>query len=264
MIREALTFLLTPTSPIAKKYGFLYQSISLAHRFERCKKAWLPHLKNCQDLFTETVHGLPQQKSVVILGSAHLHEIPLHLLVQNFENITLVDIIHPLKLHWIAKRNSRLKLITLDLSGSLDKLDSIQSLEDLHELLRQLQSQTLFHFEADLIVSANVLSQLGLLPIEALEKKLKRKLTIEEKDQICTAFAQLHLQNFKNCQGHKLIYADREVLYRSPQGELIYKGHYPVDFTGFTKIKEWEWLLAPLKEASKEYSIEMKIEAFEK
>lgn len=262
MIREAITFLFTPTSPIAKKYGFLYQSIALSHRYERCKKAWLPHLKNCQDLFTETVQSLPQKKSVVILGSAHLHEIPLHLLLQNFETITLVDMIHPLKLHWMAKRNPRLKLITLDLSGSLDKLDSVHSLEDLHSLLHQLQSKTLFNFEADLVVSANILSQLGLLPIEALEKKLKRSLTIEEKDHICTAFAQLHLQNLKSCQGQKLLYADRKVIYRSPDQDIIYQGYYPVNFAGFKKVKGWTWLLAPLKEASKEYSIEMRIESY--
>lgn len=262
MIREAFTFLLTPTTPIAKKYGFLYQSIALAHRYERCKKVWLPHLKNCQDLFTDTLKDLPQKKSIVVLGSAHLHEIPLHLLMENFENITLVDIIHPLKLHWIAKRNPRLKLITQDLSGSLDKLDSVHSLEELHELLQILQSETQFHFEADLIISANILSQLGLLPIQALEKKLKRNLTIEEKDQICSSFAKLHLQNLKNCQGQKLLYADREVTYRSPEQDIIYQGHYPVDFTGFKKIRGWKWLLAPLKEASKEYSIEMKIESY--
>lgn len=262
MIREAITFLFTPTTPLAKKYGFLYQSIALGRRYQRCKKMWLPHLKNCQDLFNDAASKLPQKKSVVVLGSAHLHEIPFHLLVENFDEITLVDIIHPLKHHRLAKRNHRLKLVTADISGSLAKLNNVHSLEDLHELLAQLQSQTLFNFKADLIISGNILSQLGLLPIEAMEKKLKRHLTIEEKDKICTAFAQLHLQNLKKCQGQKLIYADREVIYRSPQGEIIYQGHYPVDFAGFTKIKNWTWLLAPLKEASKEYSIEMSINSY--
>ncbi|MGZ3772908.1 MAG: hypothetical protein ACXVCY_05300 [Pseudobdellovibrionaceae bacterium] len=262
MIREALIFLLTPTTPLAKKYGFLYQSIALSHRYERCKKFWLPHLKNCQDLFTETVQRLPQKKSVVVLGSAHLHELPLHLLLKTFESIVLVDIIHPLKLHWAAKRNSRIKLVTQDLSGSLEPLDSVQSLEDLNELLRNLREQEVFCYNADLIISANIISQLGLLPIEAMERKLKRELTIEEKDRICTAFAELHLNNLKKCNGRKLLYTDREVTYRSPQGDIIYRGHYPVDFNGFNKIKNWVWQLAPLKEASKEYSIEMKIESY--
>ncbi|MGZ3840560.1 MAG: hypothetical protein ACXVCA_00640 [Bdellovibrio sp.] len=263
MISEALTFLFTPTIPLAKKYGFLYQSIALGQRYKRCKKAWLPHLKNCQDLFTATVRKLPQKKSVVILGSAHLHEIPVHLLEPNFESITLVDIVHPLKHHLLAKRNTRVKLVTCDISCCLDKMDDIQSLEELQRTLQDLQSQSLFHFEADLIISANILSQLGLLPIESMERKLKRSLTIEEKDKICTGFAELHLKNLKNCSGKKLLYADREVLYRSPSNEIIYKGHYPVNFSGFSKIKDWNWMLAPLKEASKDYSIEMKIEAFE-
>ncbi|UOF00057.1 hypothetical protein [Bdellovibrio reynosensis] len=263
MIREALIYLLNPATPLAKKYGFLYSSVALQHRYERCKKIWIPHLKNCQDLFLEAVNKLPQKKSVIILGSAHLHEIPMHLLVQNFESITLVDVIHPLKHHWLAKRNSRLKLITMDLSNSLDKLDALTSFADLQELLSALTKEKLFHFEADLIVSANILSQLALLPIDALEKKIKRPLTLEEKDLVCTAFAENHLKNLSQCQGRKLIYADREVIYRDPKGEEIYKGHYPVDFAGYKKLKEWMWMLAPLKEASKDYSIEMKIEAYE-
>lgn len=263
MIREALIYLLTPTSPLAKKYGFLYQSVALEHRYERVKKHWLPHLKNCQDLFLESLKDLPQKKSVVVLGSAHLHEIPWHLLEKNFETITLVDVVHPLKHHWLAKRTSRLRLITQDLSKALDRLETVQSLEDLHKLIKDLKNEELFHFEADLIISANILSQLALLPIESLEKKIQRPLTIEEKDSICTAFAENHLRNLRNCPGKKLVYADREVIYKDPQGKVIYTGHYPVSFAGFKKLKEWMWTLAPLKEAAKDYSIEMKIEAYE-
>lgn len=263
MIREAIIYLLTPTSPIAKKYGFLYSSIALKSRYERCKKAWLPHLKNCQDLFLESIKDLPSKKSVVILGSAHLHEIPMHLLVENFEQITLVDVIHPLEHHRLAKRNSPLKLIHQDLSKSLDQLENVKSLADLHELTARLEKTELFHFEADLIVSGNILSQLALLPLDAVERKTKTKLTIEEKDFVCTAFAEMHLKNLKNCKGKKIIYSDRVVTYKDPKGEVIYQGQYPVNFTAFKKLKDWVWNIAPLKEASKEYSIEMKIEAYE-
>ncbi len=107
------------------------------------------------------------------------------------------------------------------------------------------------------------MSQLALLPIEAVERKIKRKLSVEEKDVICTAFADSHLQNLKRCRGHKLIYCDREVLYRDPKGELVYQGSYPVLFTDWTPIESWIWGIAPLKEASNDYSIEMKIESYE-
>ncbi|MDG0817142.1 hypothetical protein [Bdellovibrio svalbardensis] len=264
MIFESLEFFLTPTTPLARKYGFLYSSISLKHRYERCKKMWIPHLKNCQDLFTDAVASLPQKKSVVILGSAHLHEIPMHLLLENFEQITLVDVVHPLKHHWLAKRNHRVKLITQDLTEALQHLEKLNSLDELHALGQELAGKDLFHFEADLIVSANLLSQLALLPIDAIEKKLKRELTVDEKDQICTDFAQTHLKNLEGCKGKKLIYADREVIYKDPQGEVIYRGHYPVNFAGYKELKKWNWVLAPLGEASKKYSVEMNIEAYSK
>lgn len=223
---------------------------------------WIPHLKNCQDLFTDTVASLPQKKRVVVLGSAHLHEIPMHLLVDNFEQITLVDVVHPLKHHWLTKRNPRLKLVTQDLTQALQHLERLTSLEELHDLGKELAGKDIFHFEADLIVSANLLSQLALLPIDAIEKKLKRELTIDEKDQICTDFAQTHLKNLDGCTGKKLIYADREVIYKDPEGEVIYRGHYPVNFQGYKELKKWNWQLAPLGEASKKYSVEMNIEAY--
>jgi hypothetical protein len=201
---------------------------------------------------------------VVLLGSAHLHEIPLHLLMDNFERVTLVDVIHPLKHHLQAKRYKRLQLVTMDLTNSLDKIDKLQNLEDLTQMAQDLSKEKIFHFEADLIVSANLMSQLALLPLDAVEKKIKRSLELSEKDLICTQFAQTHLQNLANCTGKKLIYSDREVIYRDPKGEVIYTGHYPVNFAGYEKLKEWYWTLAPLKEASKDYSIEMKIEAYSK
>ena len=91
-----------------------------------------------------------------------------------------------------------------------------------------------------------------------------RDRTLEEKDIVCTQFAETHLKNLGGCIGTKLIYSDREVIYKDPKGEVIYTGHYPVRFEGYTKLKEWYWLLAPLKEASKDYAIEMKIEAYRK
>ncbi|UXR65394.1 hypothetical protein EZJ49_03895 [Bdellovibrio bacteriovorus] len=262
MIREAIEMIFTPATPLAKKYGFLYHSISLKHRYERCEKVWLPHLKNCQDIFLQTIQDLPQKKSVVVLGSAHLHEIPLHLLANNFESITLVDVVHPLKHHWAAKRNSRLKLVTLDLGGSLAELEKLKSLQDLKNLIQDLSQKELFHFEADLIVSGNLLSQLALLPMEALEKYTSKNLILEEKDEICTAYGEIHLKNLRACKGRKLVYTDRAVTYRDPEGKVTYTGSYPVHFDGFTKIKDWNWMLAPLKEASKDYSIEMNVEAY--
>ena len=264
MIKEAFEFLLTPTTPLARRYGFLYQSISLKHRYERCKKKWLPHLKNCQDLFLENIASLPKKDHVIILGSAHLHEIPFHLLIQNFKQITLVDIIHPLKHHWLAKKNKNLELVTMDLSGALDELEDIDTYEQLLDIAKQLHDKELFRFEADLIVSGNMLSQLALMPIEQIEKELKRPLTLEEKDALCTSFAENHLKNLDACKGHKLVYCDRHITYRSPTNEVIYEGGYPVDFTGFTFIKDWMWELAPQGEASKEYAIEMKVEAYKK
>lgn len=262
MLVEALEFFLTPTSKVAKRYGFLHQSIALKHRFERCKKFWQPHLLECQKLFLDTVKDLPSKNKVVVLGSAHLHEIPLHLLLDHFKEIVLVDVIHPFKHHRVAKRNPRVTLVTQDVGGLLEDLHVVETLEQLNAKMEALKSQTLFSFEADLIISGNLMSQLALLPLDFISKKQKRSLSLEEKDVVCTAAAELHLDNLKRCKGQVLVYADREVIYRGKDQEILYQGSYPVNFESFKKIKDWTWLLAPIKEASKDYSIEMKVEAY--
>ncbi len=262
MFQEFVEMFFTPATPIAKRYGFLYHSISLKHRYERCKRNWLPHLKNCQEVFEIACDRLENKKSVVILGAAHLHEVPLHLLKKHFQEITLVDIIHPLKHHMLAKKDKSIKLVTMDLGSTLEKLESLKTLHAIQEHLNQLQNQKLFEFSADLIVSANIMSQLGLLPIEAIEKFQKKELTTPEKDSICTQFAELHIKNLLNCKGKVLLYSDREVIYRDKNKEIVYQGSYPVNLSVLTKVRDWVWELAPLKEASKDHSIEMKVEAY--
>lgn len=260
MLKELVTYFLTPTTPLAKKYGFLYQSVALEERFKRCQKDWLGHLKNCQDLFIEVAENIPNKNHVVVLGSSHLHEIPWHLLDRYFNKITLVDIIHPLKHHRLKRRSSKLELVSLDLSENLKDLETVKNFQDLVHLA---QKNLTWRFEADLIISGNLLSQLALLPMDVFERRIKTNLTLEQKDEICAAFAKKHLEALASCKGQKLLYTDRETFYHDPKGSLIYSGSYPVDFTGFSKIKEWTWDLAPLKEASKEYSISMKIEAYQ-
>lgn len=262
MFRDAVEFFFTPTTPIARRYGFLHQTIALKHRFERCKKFWLPHLQKCQETFLEVVQTLPKKEKVVILGSAHLHEIPMHLLLQHFQSVVLVDLIHPLKHHTLAKKDSRIQLVTHDVSGLLENLDACKNLEDLDALFLQAEQKSLFQFQGDLIVSGNLLSQLSLLPLDFIAKKMKRKLTLEEKDIFCSRAAQTHLKNLEACRGELLIYSDRHVTYKGKNDEILYQGQYAVDFSRFKKFKEWTWQLAPLGEASKDYAIEMKVEAY--
>lgn len=262
MFRELVEYFFTPATKLARKYGFLNQSIALKHRFDRCRKIWEPHLLNTQQLFLEIARTLPKKDKVIVMGSAHLHEIPLHLLLQEFQKVVLVDIIHPLKHHSAAKANSRIELITQDISGVLADLEKCKTVADLEQLFEK-QTESPFYFEADLIVSGNLISQLALLPMDYISHQIKRSLTLEEKDRFCTWAAEKHLSALQKCSGKILVYADREVIYRGRNDEIMYQGQYPIDFKDFSFIKEWTWTLAPLGEASKDYALEMTVKAYQ-
>jgi hypothetical protein len=51
----------------------------------RCRDYWKPHRDNCKNFIRHYVLKLKQKKSVLVLGSGPLHEIPIEELSTQFE-----------------------------------------------------------------------------------------------------------------------------------------------------------------------------------
>ncbi len=258
MILEWLESLFTPAPKISKKMGLVYHSVALKYRYNRCKKAWAPHIEKCQNLITQQVAKLEKTDSLVILGSAHLHEIPKEILESKFKSVTLVDLVHPLEVRFWARKRPHIKLVEMDLSGILEKLATLNTPA---ELLKELKKTANFYFEADLIISSNLISQLHLIALGYFAKK-RLFLTDSDKDHLGTAFSEHHLRSLQNCKGDVLLYGDRQTIYRDKDGKEVYRGHYPLQIKGFEFIEKWKWNIAPLGEYSKSESIEMIVESY--
>jgi hypothetical protein len=64
--------------------------------------------------------ALSPGKTVAVLGSGHLHDVDIRSLKQNFERVTLVDMVHPLEVRLMSLfSRGRVGLVTADLSGAL-------------------------------------------------------------------------------------------------------------------------------------------------
>jgi hypothetical protein len=259
MIWEWLESRLTPAPALAKKYNLVYHSVALKHRYKRCHRAWLPHLENCRALINEAVLKLPRHDHLVILGSAHLHEIPKNLLEKTFKRVTLVDLVHPLAVRRWARRFAHIELVEMDVTGFLARMENF---DDAEELLKAVQEAPApFHFTADLIVSSNLMSQLHLIALEFLAKK-KMRAGEDFNDRLGQAFSEKHLNALALCEGAVLIYGDRETIYRDPAGKQTYRGQFKISTVPFRFVKKWTWPIAPLGEFSRRESIEMIVEAY--
>ena len=63
-------------------------------RGERQARAWAPHLANSRGLIDTSIDDLAQRRTVVVLGSGPLFDVPLESLARTFRCVVLVDRAH--------------------------------------------------------------------------------------------------------------------------------------------------------------------------
>lgn len=162
---EVAQWLFTPASLDARRLGYLSAAISLQARAARCRRAWAPHEAHCHAIVERAVDTLERRRTVLVLGSGLMRDVPLGLLAARFARVVLVDVIHlwPIRLRALVARN--VELISLDLTGTTDLLlkrapgisDPFLRLADIPDL--------------DLVISANCLSQLSIGPADIVETR---------------------------------------------------------------------------------------------
>jgi hypothetical protein len=145
VLAELLLALATPCPSWARRLGYRRQAVGLWSRHRRCRAAWQPHLEACHRLILEAAALCPDHRRAVVLGSGLLAEIPLAALAARFERVELIDAVHLPTARRQARRFANVRLLNVDLSLPPAAWEP-----------------------PELLVSANLLSQLPLLPLEAL------------------------------------------------------------------------------------------------
>jgi hypothetical protein len=233
MLREWFTYWRTPCAPAFKHRGLLQASIALQARYRRCKEAWFPHLSACHAAILRAAITLDTPKTIVILGAGPCYDVPLLALLLLFENVILIDVVHPAHIQKLAKRHANLHLRTQDITG-----------------LCHGYPRPGFHahdaITADLVVSQMVLSQLALPYADT-----KTAYQIQKS----------HLDGLMGGRGAFLIITDTESHHVNPKTGHINtttpllhpKIQHQLDSLQATAPQnygEWIWALAPQGEAS--------------
>lgn len=223
MIRELVEYYFTPVSPEAKKSGYLYEALAFQARARRNSRHWQAHWDNCHQMVEQFAHENQNARNLLILGSGCLFEFPKNFLLEKFDQIYLVDQVFPLSVQrWTGLNKDQISLIEMDLTKKFP-----------------------VDMNVDLVISANLLSQLSL-PYENPEKR-----KVESK----------HIQNLQALGKPVLLWTDIEKSYLNTTSKEILEIEKTIQLKLKNVIKEWSWNLAPAPEISKKFDVSLKVQA---
>ncbi|MDA3823386.1 MAG: hypothetical protein PF450_12355 [Bacteroidales bacterium] len=160
---------------MVRKMKFISDQEGIMHRYLREKDNWAPHLENTQQFILDSFKN-KGIKSVAVLGSGWLLDLPLKDLSERFKKVLLIDVYHPPQ---IKKKVDKYKNITLfetditggaikycwDLRKEKDEHFSKYILDDFKAKKPDLPSSP------DAFISLNILNQLDILLVDYLSKK---------------------------------------------------------------------------------------------
>ena len=163
MLAELILYATAKSSRPLRRLGLVGDAVALWSRASRRRRDWADHERRCHAVVTEAVEGLASRRKVLVLGSGLMRDVPLPLLRGRFERIVLLDAVHLLPAR-IAARHRDVTAVVGDLTGMADimagapgpRRDPLAPWRDDPEL--------------DLVISANVLSQLAMAPAAWLER----------------------------------------------------------------------------------------------
>ena len=229
MILELFKFLTSKASREARKNGALYESVAFESRASRLKSSWQSHWDASHMAVQEFLSKpeLSSAKTLLVLASGSLFELPMDFLLQRFEKIILVDFVFPKKVRETAERAQ----------GKIELAEA--NLNDLDKVTALLEA-------ADVALSCNVLSQLHLFD-QSTEAK---------------AHQQKHLGLLKTSKKPALLWTDVQRIFRPKGQNQVVQTEDTVFASRSTPWKKWEWKIAPAPELHKDYDISLQVEAY--
>jgi hypothetical protein len=240
MIHYAASYFATPKDFRQHLKG----AVGLWARGKRCRKAWTEHEENAKKFIAAEVAKLKMRRTCVVLGSGLLRDVPIELLAKTFDTVVLIDIAH--------LKSARMKVARLKQSRNVKFI-----YRDVAEINRWMDGET---FEPmaflrdvpflDLVISANLLSQIGIAAEEALE-------ATNRADEVETLVPQIikgHLDRLSSLPCKALLLTDISFVAINRHGEFV--ADHDLMFGVETPKPDamWIWQVAPMGEISKDYS----------
>lgn len=221
------------------RMGYSSGQAGIMRRMLREEGGWQNHLVNSSEYIREAVK-IYKPKTVRILGSGWLLDVPIKFLEENCDKIILTDITHP---NQVLNRYSDIKKIVfeaMDITGNLVELVYQQRKKSYshQNFIQSIQNSSNLDFNEDLVISLNLTSQLSIFITDYLSKQVK--ISNGQAVDIAEAIQHKHIGMLP--MGKSLLITDFEEEYYDEEDKFI--GSKPTIFTVIPKgnnRKEWIW-----------------------
>ena len=249
MLAELFRYFTLRCPPWARLLGLAREHVAITYRHRRTRAAWTPHLDASKAAILEGAERCVQRRRALVIGAGDCRDVPVAELAARFDEVILTDVVLGPELRRLAKRSGgKVRAEVWDATGVLG------------ELARGWRSLTCAQVEAlfarsdpgvppggepDLVVSANCISQIGIVPVDRFPGA-----GADEKfhDRCGAAAARRHRQWLAARPGVRVLLGDRARLDIAPDGRELKRE--PV--AGMESMRKpdrtWRWLLAPIPE----------------
>ena len=238
----------------ARELGLAREHLAIAHRHQRVRTAWAPHLEASQRVILETAVRCPVREHVLVIGAGDCLDVPVAGLADLFARVTLADIaVGTEARRWAKQFPARVECVNWDASGALATLAKVK------ERLTPADAPAFFTHadpgpppggEPDFIVSANCISQLGLVPGHSLPATTRDS---DLPERCARTAARRHLHWLGERRGLRLLIADAARLDVGADGKLQKRETLHERFGLPRPDRQWRWDLAPIPEWSEKF-----------
>lgn len=254
MLSRLLRRFQTTCPPAARELGLLREHEAIARRHARVRAAWAPHLAESRRVILEAAGRCEQRRRALVIGAGDCLDVPVAELAALFEEVVLADIVTGAEVkRWEKKLPDRVRGVNWDASGALAALAAVRGSVAGHaapEVFAQADPGPPPGGEPDFTVSANCISQLGLVPGHSLPAHAQDKSLPE---RCARAAARRHLAWLEARAGVRLLLADAARYDIGPDGRQLKKETLHERFGLPKPAHSWRWNLAPIPEWSPDF-----------
>jgi len=254
MLFKALRRLATSCPPAGRQLGLLREHEDIAKRHARVRQAWATHLAESRRVVLETAQRCAQRRRAVVIGAGDCLDVPVAELAAIFDEVVLADIVTSAEVRrWERKLRGKVRAANWDASGALAKLAAVRETvtgQEAVEVFAQADPGPAPGGEPDFMVSANCISQLGLVPGHSLPAMEKDK---GLPDRLAKVAAKRHLEWLERQPGVRLLRAHAARLDLAPDGHVLKRETLHERFGLPKPARTWRWDLAPIPEWSREF-----------
>jgi hypothetical protein len=254
MFARLLRRLSTTCPRPARELGLLREHEDIAQRHAKVRAAWAPHLAESRKVILEIAGRCARRDRALVIGAGDCLDVPVAELAELFQEVVLADIVTSAEVkRWERELPGRVRGVNWDASGALVTLAAVRDTVAAHEapeIFARADPGPPPGGEADFIVSANCISQLGLVPAHSLPAQATDQ---GLPDRCAKAAARRHLAWLAQRPGVRLLLADAARYDIGPDGRQLKKETLHERFGLPKPDRTWRWDLAPIPEWSPDF-----------